>query len=346
MNKRSLQGLIVMMFLFGFLMSASSFVFGQALGMRGRPIYMLLVPSTEATGLEARGRKVAEALYEKTGLYIEVSLQADYTAMVEAFASSDGDTFGLVTPDQYVRIYQLTKGDVTPRLAAVRHGYPYYFSRIYVPRDSGIDLLEDLNGKKWIYSDRGSTSGYVLPKMLFDKLGIGVGSIVESGGHINSMVALIEGQGDFCTGYGNPPLPPPGWNGSTWKPGDDPELWVWDRWNDDLYRDGLRGTCMDLRRGVRNTYDLDDVIRRIGVLAVIGPIPNDCLAFVPGFPADTSDQIVAAVEEQFQTEEGRALWGDGFYGWTAVTEIDDSYYDSYRQLIGLAIPERCSPAQK
>ena len=321
-------------------------VFEQALGTRGKPIYMLLVPSTEAAGLEARGRKVAEALYEKTGLYIEVSLQADYTAMVEAFASSDGDTFGFVTPDQYIRICQLTNGGITPRLAAVRNGCPYYFSRIYVRRSAGIESLGDLNGKTWIYNERGSTSGYVLPKMLFDKLGIGVGSIVESGGHINSMVALIEGQGDFCTGYGNPPLPPPGWNGSTWKPGDDPELWVWDRWNDDLYRDGLRGTCMDLRRGVRNTYDLDDVIRRIGVLAVIGPIPNDCLAFVPGFPADTSDQIVAAVEEQFQTEEGRALWGDGFYGWTAVKEIDDSYYDSYRELLGIPIPLRTDSTQE
>ncbi len=327
------------------LFSASSFVFGQALGTRAKPIYMLLVPSTDATGLETRGSQIAEALYDKTGLYIEVSLQADYAAMVEAFASSDGDTFGLITTDQYVRIYQLTKGNVTPRLAAVRHGYPYYFSRIYVRRDAGIDSLKDLNGKTWIYNDRGSTSGYVLPKMLFDKLGISVGNIVESGGHINSMIALLEGQGDFCTGYGNPPLPPSGWNGSTWKPGDDPELWVWDRWSSDLYRKGLRGTCMDLRRGVKNIYNLDDVIRRIGVLAVIGPIPNDCLAFGPGFPAVVSDRIVAAVEEQFQTKEGKALWGDGFYGWTAVTEIDDSYYNSYRLLLGLPIPERSASPQ-
>lgn len=37
MNKRSLEGLIVMMILLGSLMSASSFVFGQALGTRERP---------------------------------------------------------------------------------------------------------------------------------------------------------------------------------------------------------------------------------------------------------------------------------------------------------------------
>ena len=340
MKKCSWYMFILTMTLVGILFSASSFVFGQALGTRERPIYMLLVPSTEATGLEARGKEIAEALYDKTGLYIDVSLQADYTAMVEAFASSEGDTFGFATTDQYIRIYELTNGNITPRLGAVRNGCPYYFSRIYVPRGSGIYSVEDLNGKTWIYSDRGSTSGYVLPKMLFDNLGISFNNIVESGGHINSMIALLEGQGDFCTGYGNPPLPPLGWNGVTWESGDDPELWIWDRWNDDLYRGELRGTCMDLRRGVRNIYHLDDVIRRIGVLAVIGPIPNDCLAFGPDFPADVSNRIVAAVEEQLSTEAGRALWGDGFYGWTAATEIDDSYYDSYRQLLGLPIPDR------
>lgn len=323
-----------------------SSVFGHALGTQERPIYMLLVPSTEATGLETRGRQIAEALYKQTGLYIKVSLQSDYTAMVEAFTCSEGDTFGFVTTDQYIRIYALTDGNITPRLGAVRHGYPYYFSRIYVPRDSGINSVEDLHGTTWIYSDLGSTSGYVLPKMLFDRLDISFDGIVESGGHINSMIALLEGQGDFCTGYGNPPLPPPGWNGVTWKSGDDPELWIWDRWNNDLYREGLRGTCMDLRRGARNTYDLDEVIRRIGVLAVIGPIPNDCLAFGPGFPADLSDRIVTAIEKHITTDAGRELWGEGFYGWTAVTKIDDSYYDSYRQLLGLPIPARSASTQQ
>lgn len=307
---------------------------------------MLLVPSTEATGFEAPGKEIAKALYDKTALYIKVSLQADYAAMVEAFASSEGDTFSLATTDQYIRIYELTNGNITRRLGAVRNGCPYYFSRIYVPRDSGIDSVEDLNGKTRIYSDRGSTSGYVLPTMPFDSLGISLGGIVESGGHTNSMIALLERQGEFCTGYENPPLPPPGWSAATWKNGDDPDLWIWDRWNNDLYREELRGTCMDLRRGIRNTYDLDDVIQRIGVLAAIGPIPNDCLAFCADFPVDVSNRIAAAVEQQFDTEDGRALWGDGFYGWTAVTEIDDSYYDSCHRLLALPIPDRRSPTWK
>lgn len=315
--------------------------FAQEIGTKDHPIYMLLVPSTEGATVQAIGEKIAEDIYNRTGLYVVASLQADYTAMIEAFAASEGDTFGFPTTDQYIRIYNRTNGNVSPRLGSVRYGYPYYFSSIYARRDSGIESIEDLAGKVWIYNDTGSTSGYVLPHMLFENKGIEVASIVESGGHTNSMVALIEGQGDFCTGYGSPPVPPADWSGSKWQWGDDPELWIWDRWNNSLYREGLRGMCVDLRRAVRKTYDLDTVLTDIGVVDVIGPVPNDCVTFGPDFPKDIADTIVAAIQDQFQDETMKALWGDeNFYEWSEVAEIDDSYYDGYRELLGLPIPER------
>jgi len=305
------------------------------------PIYMLLVPSTEGATVEEVGKAIAEAIFDSTGLYIVPSLQADYTAMIEAFAASEGDTFGFPTTDQYIRIYDRTGGNVIPRLGSERYGYAYYFASIYARRDSGIKTLEDLSGKIWIYNETGSTSGYVLPNMLFNNNRIAWAGAVESGGHTNSMVALIEGQGDFCTGYGSPPNPPEGWTGDKWAWGDDPELWIWDRWNNDLYRPELRGTCVDLRRAVSKTYDFETVLRDIGVVDVVGPVPNDCMAFGPGFPVEIADKIVKAVKAHIATEAGQALWGDpNFYEWTDVAEIDDSYYDGYRELLGVPIPER------
>lgn len=305
------------------------------------PIYMLLVPWTEGATVEEIGTAIAQALFELTGLYIVPSLQADYTAMIEAFAVSEGDTFGFPTPDQYIRIYERTGGDVEPWLGSVRYGYPWYYSSIYARRGSGITSLEDLSGKVWIYNDTGSTSGYVFPNMLFEQLGLQFSGIVMSGGHTNSMVALIEGQGDFCTGYGSAPGAPEGWSGDMWDFGDDPELWLWDRWNNDLFREEFRGTCFDLRRAVRETYDFDTVMREVAVVWNIGPIPNDCLAFGPEFPSNIAELIVEAVKIHIATEEGQALWGDeNFYEWTAVADIDDSFYDGYREILGVPIPEQ------
>jgi len=315
--------------------------FAQEIGTKANPIYMLLVPSTEGATVQAIGDKIAEDIYNRTGLYVVASLQADYTAMIEAFAASEGDTFGIPTTDQYIRIFDRTNGNVSPRLGSVRYGYPYYFASIYARRDSGIKSLADLQGKVWIYNDTGSTSGYVFPNMVFNNEGITFSNIVESGGHTNSMVALIEGQGDFCTGYGSPPVPPSAWSGDNWQWGDDPELWLWDRYNNALYRPGLRGLCVDLRSAVKKLYDFDTVLTDIGVVDTIGPIPNDCMAFGPDFPKDVADTIVAAVEAQFQDDTMKALWGDSnFYEWGSVAEIDDSFYDGYRTILGLPIPER------
>jgi ABC-type phosphate/phosphonate transport system substrate-binding protein len=261
--------------------------------------------------------------------------------MIEAFAASEGDTFGMPTTDQYIRIYNRTGGNVSPRLGSVRYGYAWYYASLYARRDSGIKGLEDLNGKVWIYNDTGSTSGYVFPNMVFEQNAIEFSTIVTTGGHVNSMVALIEGQGDFCTGYGSAPGAPSDWAGDKWDFGDDPEMWLWDRWNDQLFREEFRGTCYDLRRAVRKTYDFDTVLTDIGVVLNIGPIPNDCLAFGPDFPVDVADIIVEAVKIHIATDEGAALWGDpSFYEWTAVADIDDSFYDGYRVILGLPIPER------
>jgi len=315
--------------------------FAQAIGTKANPIYMLLVPSTEGATVQAIGNKIAEDIYNRTGLYVVASLQADYTAMIEAFAASEGDTFGIPTTDQYIRIFDRTNGNVSARLGSVRYGYAYYFASIYARRDSGIKSIADLQGKVWIYNETGSTSGYVFPNMVFNNDGITFSSIVESGGHTNSMVALIEGQGDFCTSYGSPPVPPSAWSGDKWQWGDDPELWLWDSYNNALYRPGLRGLCVDLRSAVKKLYDFDTVLTDIGVVDTIGPIPNDCMAFGPDFPKDVADTIVAAVQDQFQDDAMKALWGDSnFYEWGEVAEIDDSFYDGYRTILGLPIPKR------
>ncbi|MCK4357027.1 PhnD/SsuA/transferrin family substrate-binding protein [Candidatus Bipolaricaulota bacterium] len=315
----------------------------QDLGTRDRPIYLLLVPSMEAATMQAIGDKITANLHERTGLYIVMNLLADPTMMIEAFATSEGDIFGFPTTDQYIQICERTNGNVAPRLGQLLYGYPYYYSSIYARRDSGINSPEDVDGLVWCYNDTGSTSGYVLPNMLFNNKGIEVGRTVETGGHTNSMVALIEGQCDFCTGYGSPPLPPAEgpWASYNWAYGMDPEMWVWDRVTDDLYDEESRGTCKDLRRAVSHMYDLETVLREIGVVANIGPIPNDCLAFGPDFPTNVADTIVAAIQDQFNDEEMKALWGDeNFYWWDAVAPIDDSFYDGYRDLLGIPVSEK------
>ncbi|HNR24622.1 MAG TPA: PhnD/SsuA/transferrin family substrate-binding protein [Candidatus Bipolaricaulis anaerobius] len=316
----------------------------QALGTRDNPIIWVFPPSTRAEVIEATAKQIVEDIGKATGLYIVPRVMPDYAALVEAFKAAEGNVMGTPTTDQYARISVETNFGAHARLAAVRRGYSFYFSSIYVPRAAGYTSIHDLNGKIWIYNDEGSTSGYVFPKKYLEDNGVVVGGVVKSGGHPNSLIALLKGQGDFCTGYGSPPEPPAGYDGPKWDYGMDPEMWIWDRENNALYPPEVRGTCVDLRYAVSQIEGmgtLEEIIEKIGVLDTVGPLPNDCIAFSAGFPIRVENAIVAAIIAHIRSPEGKALWSNpNFYEWTDVELIDDSYYDTYRSLVGLPNPER------
>jgi len=321
----------------------------QALGTAARPITMLFVPSVKVDVIQEVGPKIAEALSKLTGLVIRPVIAPDYAAMIEAMITAKGDTFGIPTTDQYARITNANPG-VHCRLAAVRFGYHFYFATIYALREKGYTSLRDLDGKVWAFASRRSTSGYVLPSGLFKAEGI-VPIEREAGTHVAAMIQILEGQADFCTGYGSPPLPPAaarpfldyiGWR---WDYGMDPELWLWDKATNDLVAPPLLGECRDLRWAIATEVkvygDIWTLVKKIGIVDTVGPIPNDSIAFAAGFPKDLEDKIVEAIEKHIRTPEGYALWSrPGFYEWTDVVRITDSYYDAYRRLVGLPVPPR------
>jgi phosphate/phosphite/phosphonate ABC transporter binding protein len=315
----------------------------QELGTRDNPIIWVFPPSTSPGVIEQIANQIASDISEATGLFITVNVMPDYSALIEAFKAADGNVMGVPTTDQYARISVETNFETTPRLAASRYGFNYYYSSIYAWRDSGINSIEDLQGKIWIYNEEGSTSGYVLPNMLFEQMGLTFSGVVKTGGHTNSITALLDKQGDFCTSYGSPPVPAAGWCGPSWDYGMDPEMWLWDRYNNARYTGDFYGKCVDVRSAAASTGlygTIDEIVDKIGVVGTVGPVPNDCIAFCPGFPTDIADTLVTAITNHIHTDEGAALWGDPeFYEWGDVSPIDDSYYVNYRSLIGLPNPE-------
>ncbi|MBS3814369.1 PhnD/SsuA/transferrin family substrate-binding protein [Candidatus Bipolaricaulota bacterium] len=317
------------------------------LGTKKNPVQWLFPPSVDTAVIQDVGREVVEDIFELTGIYIEPHVTADYAALIEAVKAADGDTMATPTTDQYARLYVETNGGVHPRLAAVRYGSSYYFASVYALREEMDyhpdleDALEALDGKKWIYSYPGSTSGYVLPKKVFDAHNVEIKDKLESGGHPNSIVALLEGRGDFATSYGSPPEPPKGVY-FEWEYGDDPEMWVWNHYLDKLYPEEVRGKVKDVREAVGEggMYTYDEVVNKVGIVTTFGPIPNDSITFTNDFPKEIEDKIVNAIIEHIRSPEGSKLWGDpNFYQWTDVERITDDYYDGYREMVGYPVPE-------
>ncbi|HLE53339.1 MAG TPA: phosphate/phosphite/phosphonate ABC transporter substrate-binding protein, partial [Anaerolineales bacterium] len=303
-------------------------------GTEEQPIKVLFVPSVDAQMIVSGGEVMAQALHDATGLFFEVSVPTSYVATIEEMCASPGDTMGFIPALGYVFASQLCGVDVA--FKAVRFGFDVYWAQILVARDSDIDSLEDLNGLKWGFGDPSSTSGYMVPLVMFNEAGITPGEQVQTGGHNQSAQALYNGEVDFATTFYSPPTDVDT-DEVAWKEGDPPDI------PDDLVAscsltsDGGAIVCgnlrvRDARANIREAAP--DAVQKLRILAISPAIPNDTLSFGPEFPEDLRAQIEEALLAFAQTE----AWGDSigsqdFYNWTGINPAADEEYDFVRKMV-------------
>ncbi|MDY7042514.1 MAG: PhnD/SsuA/transferrin family substrate-binding protein, partial [Chloroflexota bacterium] len=89
-------------------------------------------------------------------------------------------------------------------------------------------------------------------------------------------------------------------------------------------------TYVDVRD--RLAEDYPDIKEKTVLVAISPEIPNDGLQFIKDFPPEMRDNIVNAILEIMETEEGVEAMGSA-YGWEAVIEKDDSFYDPFRAVL-------------
>ena len=181
------------------------------------------------------------------------------------------------------------KYGVDAALVTVRYGSSSYKGQIVIRADSGIASLDDLKGKVMCWVDTGSTSGYVIPRIMLAANGIDpdadFASTTEAGSHNNVVAAVYNGECDA---------------GATYS---------------------------DARSSIEEDYpDVKDVI---SILATTTDIPNDNVAFIKDFPAETRDQIVQALLDIAATEEGQAAL-ESIYSIAGLEAADDTFYDGFR----------------
>jgi phosphonate transport system substrate-binding protein len=302
------------------------------IGTPDHPIKVLFVPSVDANVIVSGGEVMADALNEATGLTFEVAVPTSYAATIEEMCASPDDTIGFIPAFGYVLANDLCGVDVSQR--AVRRGWGVYWTMFVVPRDSDIQELADLEGKKWAYPDAGSTSGYLVPKVMLDEAGITVGETLEAGGHPQSVRAVYTGEADFGTAFYSPYAIPEG--GTPWARGVDPEVPVdvsTCALNDDksqLLCEGYR--ILDARANIREEFP--DVVEKVRILSLSPDIPNDTMSFGPEFPAELRAEIEAALAAFSQSEAwSQSIGSEDFYGWSGIEPATDADYDFVRKMV-------------
>ncbi|KAA1039720.1 phosphate/phosphite/phosphonate ABC transporter substrate-binding protein [Macrococcus equipercicus] len=170
------------------------------------------VPSQNAETLEAKAKPLEKLLKAKLGIPVEVSVSTNYNTIVEAMKSKKVDV-GFLPPTAYVLAHDQKAADVL--LQAQRYGVnddgsptkelvDYYKSQFIVKKDSGINSLKDMKGKKIAMQDVTSTAGYVFPAVDLKKEGIDPlkdMKVTTVKGHDQAVISLLNGDVDVAVTF-------------------------------------------------------------------------------------------------------------------------------------------------
>jgi phosphonate transport system substrate-binding protein len=166
------------------------------------------VPSQNAGTLEAKAKPLEKLLGDQLGIPVKVSVSTDYNTIIEAMASKKVD-IGFLPPTGYVMAHD--KGAANVLLQAQRFGVDdqtgqptkdlvdWYKSEFIVKKDSKINSIKDLKGKKIAFQDVTSSAGYVWPAASLMDAGIDPTKDVQGvtvKGHDQAVISVLNGDVD------------------------------------------------------------------------------------------------------------------------------------------------------
>ncbi len=168
-----------------------------------------LIPSRDATVLNAQRAPFEELLEQYLGMEVNVTIATDYNALIEGMASEQIHV-GLLATTAYVLAHD--EGAANVILKSLRYDVDDagtelrdqplvdgYKSQLVVGADSGIETIADLAGKTIAISSFTSTSGFVWPANLLADNGLDPETDVtwhNAGGHDNAILAIMNGTAD------------------------------------------------------------------------------------------------------------------------------------------------------
>lgn len=305
-------------------------------GTKKRPFTMYFIPSVEAETISRSAddmttylsKAVSQALYSKDeGFYIKSAVPTSYIAVVEAFGTKKAD-FATFNTFSYVLAKDIKKYDIEALLLVLRgHDERTYKAQIIAHKNSGIKSLEDIQGKKFAFTDPASTSGYILPKKLLDDKGIKPSETVFAQKHDNVVTMIYQGQVQAGSTYYSSP-------------------------EEKMVNGKKEMVIRDARSRVKTQFpDVEDKVRIIGFSE---DVPNEPWVIrTQLFKDEEKNQRVKsiiknAILEYVKTDSGKETLKALATG-TGLASVTDQEYDGVRKAIlsaNLNLEELAAPKKK
>ena len=165
---------MAILLIFSFLVFAAAPLYAS-----DRELRVAFIPLENPEKLISNVRPAMNFLEKEMGRKVRYFITLNYSAAVEAMISKKADV-SFMSPLPYVLANKYS--GVEAVLGEIYDGKPYYYSRIFVRKDSGIKRLSDLKGKTIAYVDPISSSGFMYPHDIFIRAGLVNGGLEKPEG--------------------------------------------------------------------------------------------------------------------------------------------------------------------
>lgn len=187
-------------------------------GGSGTPIHIGVIPYEASTSKEQQDYQgFASFVAKDTGRPTTVTVAGNYIGVVQALQADQIDV-AYLNPLSYVLFadkMQATPEHLIPLAMPYVQGSLYYYGVIFTRQGTGINTIADLKGKKFVFTQPTSTSGYLYPYNYMLTHGINpkkdLGQIEFAGTDAATVPAVLNGSADAgavfeegMTMYANP----------------------------------------------------------------------------------------------------------------------------------------------
>ena len=165
-------------------------------GTTGEILKMGVIPLESPAEMYRRFTPLTDYLSRSLGKRVELSISVDFEQTLKNL--EDGTTdLAFLTPTTYIDARR--RFGAMLLVKAMRMGVPYTHAAIVTRQGSGIERVEDIVGKRFVFGDQMSTSSYLIPRQMLADADITLEDLKDYGflGHHDDVArAVLSGEYD------------------------------------------------------------------------------------------------------------------------------------------------------
>ncbi|PHR72645.1 MAG: phosphonate ABC transporter substrate-binding protein [Arcobacter sp.] len=160
------------------------------------------IPVAGSTSMKENFLPLANYLEKQLGIKVKLQLAGDYTGVITGMRYKSIDV-AYLGPKSYVEAARRANAEALVVEVDAESGLPGYRGTIITKKGSGLKTLADLKNKRWAFTSSQSTSGTLVPSIMFAKNNIDpkkyFSKVLYSGGHEASILSIKAGKIDAAS---------------------------------------------------------------------------------------------------------------------------------------------------